>query len=47
MVDAVRFGMLGISDASPGIGVALVVLLAAGALICPYLLLRSGWRLRG
>jgi ABC-2 type transport system permease protein len=47
MVDAVRFGMLGISDAAPSTGGALVGLLAVGALICPWLLLRSGWRLRG
>jgi ABC-2 type transport system permease protein len=47
MVDAVRYGMLGISDAAPAAGGALVGLLAAGALIGPYLLLRSGWRLRG
>jgi len=47
MVDAVRFGMLGISDAAPATGGALVGLLAVGALICPWLLLRSGWRLRG
>ncbi|MCM2332884.1 MAG: ABC transporter permease [Anaeromyxobacteraceae bacterium] len=46
MVDAVRYGMLGISDARPAVGVGLVSVLAAGALICPYLLLRSGWRLR-
>jgi ABC-2 type transport system permease protein len=47
MVDAVRFGMLGISDASPLVGAGLVVVLALAALICPYALLRSGWRLRG
>ncbi len=47
MVDAVRYGMLGISDAPPAAGVTLVALLAVGALIGPYLLLRSGWRLRG
>jgi ABC-2 type transport system permease protein len=47
MVDAVRFSMLGISDASPQVGAALVVLLAAAALTGTYLLLRSGWRLRG
>jgi ABC-2 type transport system permease protein len=46
MVDAVRFGMLGISDAAPVAGAALLAVMAAGALICPYLLLRSGWRLR-
>ncbi len=47
MVDAVRFSMLGISDASPQVGASLVVLLAAAALTGTYLLLRSGWRLRG
>jgi ABC-2 type transport system permease protein len=47
MVDAVRHGMLGISDAPPLVGALLVLGLAGGALIGPYLLLRSGWRLRG
>jgi len=47
MVDAVRYGMLGISDASPAVGAGLVVGLALVALTAPYLLLRSGWRLRG
>ena len=47
MVDAVRFGVLGISDAPPLAGGALVVVLAGLALGGPYLLLRSGWRLRG
>ena len=46
MVDAVRYGVLGISDAPPAVGVGLVVVLAAAALVGPYLLLRSGWRLR-
>ncbi|MBK9518104.1 MAG: ABC transporter permease [Anaeromyxobacter sp.] len=47
MVDAVRFAMLGISDAPPSVGAALVVGLATAALGGTYLLLRSGWRLRG
>lgn len=47
MVDTVRYGMLGICDAPLGPGAALVAVLALGALICPYLLIRSGWRLRG
>jgi ABC-2 type transport system permease protein len=47
MVDAVRFGMLGVSDASPVAGALLVVGLALAALAGPYWLLRSGWRLRG
>ena len=48
MVDAVRFGVLGISDAPPAVG------RHAGRWCWPrwrwsgpYLLLRSGWRLRG
>jgi len=47
MVDGLRFAVLGASDASPWAGVGLVALLAAGALTGSYLLLRSGWRLRG
>ena len=46
MVDAVRYGMLGISDAPPEVGGGLVAGLAVVALAGPYLLLRSGWRLR-
>ena len=47
MVDALRHAMLGGGDASPWLGVGLVFLLAAGALFGSYMLLRSGWRLRG
>jgi ABC-2 type transport system permease protein len=47
MVDAVRFAALGVSDAPPAAGATLVAVLAIGALLVPYLLLRSGWRLRG
>jgi hypothetical protein len=39
--------MLGISDASPLVATALLTLLAGGAVVSAYLLLRSGWRLRG
>jgi ABC-2 type transport system permease protein len=47
MVDAVRFGLLGISDASPWAGASLLAALAAGAVGSAYALLRSGYRLRG
>lgn len=47
MVDGVRFAMLGISDAPPAAGVALLAALAAAALTAAYLLLRSGYKLRG
>ena len=47
MVDGLRYAVLGASDASPWAGAGLVLLLAAGALAGSYLLLRSGWRLRG
>jgi ABC-2 type transport system permease protein len=47
MVDGVRYGMLGVSDASPWTGAALLAALAALALGAAYTLLRSGYRLRG
>jgi ABC-2 type transport system permease protein len=47
MVDAVRYGVLGISDAPPVAGATLVAVLALAAVAGPYALLRSGWRLRG
>jgi ABC-2 type transport system permease protein len=47
MVDGVRFGILGISDAPPWAGPSLVAALAAAAVTCAYLMLRSGYRLRG
>ncbi len=46
MVDAVRFGMLGISDAPPWAGATLLASLAAAAVAAAYALLRSGYRLR-
>ncbi len=47
MVDGVRFGMLGISDAAPWAGAALLVALAAASTGAAYAVLRSGYRLRG
>jgi len=47
MVDGVRYGMLGVSDASPWTGAALLALLAGTALLAAYALLRSGYELRG
>jgi len=47
MVDGLRFGMLGISDASPWAGASLLAALAAGSLAVAYAVLRSGYRLRG
>ena len=47
MVDGVRYGMLGVSDASPWTGAALLGALAALAMGAAYLLLRSGYELRG
>jgi ABC-2 type transport system permease protein len=47
MVDGVRFGMLGISDAPPWRGAALLAALAVAALLAAYALLRSGYELRG
>ena len=47
MVDGLRFGMLGISDAHPWMGAALLAALAATAVGVAYALLRSGYELRG
>ncbi|HTN53467.1 MAG TPA: ABC transporter permease [Anaeromyxobacter sp.] len=47
MVDALRYGMLGISDASPAAGAGMLLLLAAGSVGVAHALLRSGYRLRG
>ncbi len=47
LVDGVRFGMLGISDANPWAGPALVAVLATVSVTAAYLMLRSGYRLRG
>lgn len=47
MVDGVRYGMLGISDASPLAGVAILTVLCAVSLGGAYAMLRTGYRLRG
>lgn len=47
MVDGLRYGMLGISDASPWTGAVLLAGLAAAAVAVAYGLLRSGYELRG
>ena len=47
LVDVVRFGLLGISDAPPWAGAGLVAVLAAGSTGAAYAMLRSGYRLRG
>jgi ABC-2 type transport system permease protein len=47
MVDGVRHGMLGVSDAPPAAGALLLAALAAASLAGAYWMLRSGWKLRG
>jgi ABC-2 type transport system permease protein len=47
MVDGVRYGMLGRSDAAPWSGAALLAALALGSLVAAYAVLRSGYKLRG
>lgn len=46
LVDGVRYGFLGISDASPLWGLGILAILAAGSLAAAYALLASGYRLR-
>ncbi|HUL58358.1 MAG TPA: ABC transporter permease [Anaeromyxobacteraceae bacterium] len=47
MVDSLRYGMLGIADAPPAAGIALLAALAAGSLAVASAMLRSGYKLRG
>jgi ABC-2 type transport system permease protein len=47
MVDGVRYAMLGVSDASPWAGMALLLSLAAAGVLGAWLTLRSGYNLRG
>lgn len=47
MVDGVRFGMLGLSDASPWAGALLLAGLASASVGAAYAVLRSGYKLRG
>ena len=47
MVDGVRFGMLGLSDAPPAAGLAILLVLCAGSVAGAYAMLRSGYKLRG
>jgi len=47
MVDGMRHGMIGVSDASPWAGALALGVLAIASTSTAYALLRSGWRLRG
>jgi ABC-2 type transport system permease protein len=47
LVDGVRAGMLGVSDASPWLGLAIAGGLAAAATFAAWAMLRSGYKLRG
>ena len=47
MVDGVRYGMLGVSDTSPTIGFAIVAAICVLSVTAAFLILRSGYKLRG
>lgn len=47
IVDGLRFGLLGISDRPPALGLAIVLALAGAAATGAYSMLRSGYKLRG
>jgi ABC-2 type transport system permease protein len=47
MVDGVRYGMLGRSDTPAATGLAVLVVLCAGAIGTAYAMLRTGYKLRG
>jgi len=46
LVDGVRYGFLGVSDASPAWGFLILAILAAGSLAGAYAMLASGYKLR-
>ncbi len=46
IVDGLRYGLLGISDAPPWAGLAILLLLAAAALSGAYAMIASGYKLR-
>jgi ABC-2 type transport system permease protein len=47
MVDGVRYGMLGVSDTSPATGFAVVGGIGAVSFAAAFVMLRSGYKLRG
>lgn len=47
LVESLRWAVLGRSDAHPATGFGVAAALATGALFAAYVVLRSGWRLRG
>lgn len=47
IVDGVRHGMLGVSDASPLVGLGMLSLVATASVGTAYWMLRSGYKLRG
>ena len=47
IVDAIRYAMLGRSDAAVAIGITIVAMFALLALAAGYVMLRSGYKLRG
>ncbi|HEY7724626.1 MAG TPA: ABC transporter permease [Anaeromyxobacteraceae bacterium] len=46
MVDGLRWGLLGVSDGPPAAGLAILAVLAAGALAAGYAMLATGYKLR-
>ncbi len=47
LVDGVRYGMLGISDADPRIGVGVLLALCGASIGVALVMLRTGYKLRG
>jgi ABC-2 type transport system permease protein len=47
IVDSVRYGMLGISDAPPWAGAVILAVLCAASVLTAYRMLRTGYKLRG
>lgn len=47
MIDGFRYGFFGVSDASPWLSLAVVGGFSLGVSVLAFLVLRSGWKLRG
>ncbi|WP_274571931.1 ABC transporter permease [Neisseria leonii] len=47
MIDGFRYGFFGVSDTSPWLSLGIVAAFAAAAGLTAFMLIRSGWKLRG
>ncbi|GGG71732.1 transport permease protein [Salipiger pallidus] len=46
LIDGARYGMLGVSDANPGLGFIVALVATAAVMLAAWSLFRTGWRLK-